>query len=313
MKNAILILALILSLFFISGCMNTEQDNLDKIRYIEIKVYDPVYIAQEKGFFLEENLTVDFVGELYGGPEMIQALASNSADAATTSTIALINARKNGISIKGVWDMQTSTYQNPIHTWIALKSSNITSVNDLRNKKIGVNTLGSAFHYMTLEYLKQNNISENDVKFVVIPHPHMEQSLLSGQIDVAGMVTPYNEFLLQKNNNSVVLFNTNDIFGENMQSVIGIFSDRYIAENPENVKKFFEAYKKAIIFIEENPIEAKKIISEKLGIDEKFIIHQKFQKNADVNLNSTEKWIEILNQRGDLKEPISINELIYIP
>jgi ABC-type nitrate/sulfonate/bicarbonate transport system substrate-binding protein len=277
-----------------------EKSDIVTIKYSQMKFYDPVFVAAEKGFFQDEGIEIEWVGEMYGGPQMITAVATGSADAGTAAITALANAKANGMGVKGVADVQSSFEEAPIHIWYVLNDSNINSPQDLIGKKIGVNTLGAAFHYITLEYLKNNDIPESDVEFVTIPFPNMEQALRSNQVDVAGMPDPFNT-RVESNGGVRRLFTTIDAAGE-LQVVLTFFSDAFINEHPEAVRRFIRAYDKAIDFIYSNPVESKEIFSKYIGVEPEYIVHHKFQPHAKVDLNSVQKWIDILVESGQLEE-----------
>ena len=304
----IILLSIVMILW---GCTtNTVTNNkLQEIRYTEMKFYDPVFIAKEKGFFEEEGINIVFTGELYGGPSMIQAISSGSADAGTTSIVALINARRGGFKVTGVTDVQTSYEEEPIHKWLVLDESGIKKPVDLIGKRIAVNALGSSFYYTTLEYLRQHNLSENQVEFLILPHPLMEEALLNKQVDVAGMVLPFTNHALIKESEKVrVLFSTIDVFEPGTQSVVGIFSDKFIEENPGAIKKFIKAYNKAINFTYNHPDEAKEIFARVLGVEARYITNQKYQPDARIDISSAQKWIGLMEKRGDIKENLIRSE-----
>ena len=299
--------SLLVIVMILGGCATdtVSNDKLQEIRYTEMKFYDPVFIAKEKGFFEEEGINLIFIGELYGGPGMIQAISGGSADAGTTSISALINARRSGFKVTGVTDVQTSYEEEPIHKWLVLDESGIKKPIDVIGKKIAVNTLGSSFHYTTLEYLRQHNIPEDKVEFLRLPHQFMEEALLDRQVDIAGMVLPFtNHALTNKSEKVRVLFSTIDVFDPGTQIVVGMFSDKFIEENPEAVKKFIKAYNEGINFIYEHPDEAKEIFEKALGVEAKYITHQRYQPDARIDMRSVQKWIDIMEERGDVEEGI---------
>jgi len=308
-KNLLILLSLVLIIaiiiIFLGYNLNVtseEESDMITIRYTQMKFYDPVFIAKEKGFFKEEGINLEFVGEMYAGPEMIQAISSGSADMGSTAITSLINARANGFKVTGITDVQTSYNEEPIHKWITLEENDIKTAKDISGKKIAINSLGASFHYTTLEYLRLNNIPEEDVEFIIIPHPNMEQALFNGQVDIAGMVKPFsNHALLSDIKNSEILFDTTDVFSSGMQVVTGVVSDKFAQENPQAVTNFIKGYNKAINFIYQNPNEAKEIFEEVLGVEAKYITHQKYQDFAQIDEKSIQKWIEILETRGDIE------------
>lgn len=267
-----------------------------QINYAQIKVFDPVYIAIEKGYFKEEGVTLNLKGETFGGPQALMAAASGDIDAGIAATTAIINAKASGVKVKGVLDVQSSYEDSPLMKWYVLDSSNIKIPTDLRGKKIGVNTLGASFYYTTLEYLKENNIPPAEVEFVVIPHGNLEQALRTKQIDVAGMIDPFSEIAYERGGLHV-LFNAYDVLGVNQFSTI-FMSENKIKSDPEAVVRFSKAYKKAVQFIDANPEQAAEIIAKVFGVDKKYISKHKFQPGVIVSKADLEYWFELMRAQG---------------
>lgn len=300
-----LVLRLLLGVLIIAGIViitRKPQDQFQakqiehQINYAQIKVFDPVYIALDKGYFKDEGVTVNLKGETFGGPQALMAAASGDIDAGIAATTAIINAKASGIKVKGILDVQTAFEDSPLMKWYTLEDSKINNAIDLKGKKIGVNTLGASFHYTTVEYLKKNNISPSDVEFVVIPHGNLEQALRAKQIDVAGMIDPFNEIASDRGGLRV-LFTAYDVLGVNQFSLIFMSEDK-INSDPEAVIRFTKAYKRAVQFIENNSEQSAAIIADVFKVDKKYIPRHKFQPSATVNENDIKFWLEFMRAQN---------------
>jgi len=149
---------------------------------------------------------------------------------------------------------------------------------------------------------------KDDVNFVIIPHPNLEQSLRAGQIDVAGMIDPYTTHI-EDGGGVRRLFNQVDATGEKQFSLI-FFSEKILNEKPEVAKGFIHAYNKAINYIKENPENASEIMSKWMGIDSKFLKPHEFTKSAKVDMDSVKYWLDTMVKRGDLNEgDVSANDV----
>ena len=196
--------------------------------------------------------------------------------------------------------------------WYVKKDSVIKNPADLKGKKIGVNAIGASFYYTTLVYLREHGLSDKDVNFVIIPHPNMEQALLSGQIDVAGMIDPYTK-KIEDGGKVRKLFDGYEALGEKQFSVIFI-TDKAIKEKPDAVNKFLTVYKRAVQFIAENPDKAAQIMAKWMQVDSKFIPTHEFVDGAKVKEDDLGWWIKNMISNGDLKDfGYSASSLIYRP
>ena len=281
----------------LAGCSGSSTST-DSIDYIHVNVYNPVYIGRKKGYFESHGVTVNNVGDSFGGPQSIQATSSGKADAGAAAITALSNAVRNDMEVRGVCDLQSSFEDVPIHRWLVRKDSNILGPSDLEGKRIGVNTLGASFHYTTLAYLNQHELTTEDVEFVTVPHPNMEQALLQGDIDIAGMAPPFTFKALSKDNMNE-LFNTLDVFGE--IQVVQIFIGQHILnDSPELAESFLAGYIDSVDFIRENPKQSRSIMAEALGVDHSLVNNQKFQSCAKADVESTERWLSLMRDRNEL-------------
>lgn len=304
---------MVISFFWLNNQKNEESlENkgqiTHQINYAQIKVFDPVYIAINQGYFNDEGLIVNLKGETFGGPQALMAAASGDVDAGIAATTAIINAVAAGINVKGILDVQSSMNDSPLMKWYVLEDSTIKAPNDLRGKKIGVNTLGASFHYTVLQYLKDNNISENEVEFLAVPHGNLEQALRAKQIDVAGMIDPFSEIAYDRGGLRI-FFTAMDVLGENQFSLI-FMSKRKMLDDPEAVRRFSRAYKRAVDFINNNPEQAAEIIANIFGVDKKYISQHKFQLKAQVREDDINYWLEFMKSQSVPRlENLTINEI----
>ncbi len=84
--------------------------------------------------------------------------------------------------------MVTSTSRLPFFALVTApdQAEAITSVADLRGKKVGVGTVGSTDDLLLRYLLRQNGLQEEDVETIGLG-PNLLEQLTSGQVD-AGMV-----------------------------------------------------------------------------------------------------------------------------
>ena len=125
MKKLISILLSIIMIIAIpavfAGCEKKETNEVTPLKYIGLKVYDPVYIALEKGMFDESKVDVELVDLVAGGATAVQMIESRDADAGLLSYMALVNAVNEGMSVTGVTDLQSSFEEAPLEEFFVRK------------------------------------------------------------------------------------------------------------------------------------------------------------------------------------------------
>jgi NitT/TauT family transport system substrate-binding protein len=147
-----------------------------------------VYIAIEKGFFKEEGLTVK-TEVITGGAAAIPGLISGTLDATMTNYVSTFLASEKGNKLKIVTDFYQAGPN--VFNIMAAKDSPITSVADLKGKKIAVNTLSNIGTLAVTATLKINGLTAADVEFVELPFPNMTPALQKGDVDAAWMTEPF--------------------------------------------------------------------------------------------------------------------------
>lgn len=231
---------------------------------------------------------------------MVQAAGTNNVDAGHSAISGIVNAVNSGVQVIGVADSQTEFKDAPLMQWFVLNDSSIKTSQDLKGKKIGVNSLSGSFYYTVLVYLEKNGLKKDDVQFVVIPHQNQEQALKSKQIDVAGLIDPYS-IKIQQTGDVRILFRAADVLGENQFSHI-FFRKDFVERYPDTVKKFVRAYNKVIEFISTNPKEASDIMAKQIGVSADLTGVHKYTPNAEVRMQDVQYWMDMMRANGELKD-----------
>lgn len=199
-KISLLFFALVLvTSFFIAGCSDSSQTkNVEKkkitVGMLRLTSSAPLFIAIDKGFFQEEGLDIQV--EWFDAAQPIAvATASDKIDVGATGiTAGLYNMVSSGQKLTIVADKGREQKGYPSSSLVvtkALYDQGITSVEQLKGKKIGITQKGSTFQYMLGRILESNGLTLEDVE--VIPLGKISSvmaSLESSQIDAAILNEP---------------------------------------------------------------------------------------------------------------------------
>lgn len=123
-------------------------------------VHLPPYVAQELGYFKDENLTVELV-RFEGGVGALKAMVGGGVNLAGTSTEPVVNAISQGIEVKVV-----GSYAPNISQVFAVRGDIIKTPADLKGKRIGIQESGAFADALSRAYLKKVGIDQKDVQFV---------------------------------------------------------------------------------------------------------------------------------------------------
>ena len=229
----------------------------------------PLFIAAEKGYFVEEGLDVTLKFMKSAQP-VAMALAAGDVDVGATGlTAGLYNAAANGLNVSIVADKGRVW---PGYRLVGLMVSNeawdkgIRTLSDLRGNRVGITQMGSTFHYMLGNILTKNGMDLKDVK----PTPlggvkSMMDAVAANRIETAFMVQPFCTVMEQKKVGHVMLW-----AGDEMRyQIAAIFFSEKMAENHGLSVKFLRAYIRACRFYYDNCLMKKNGLLEKgPGFDE---------------------------------------------
>ena len=154
-------------------------------------VHLPPYVAQELGFFKDENLTVEIV-RFEGGVGALRAMAAGGVDIAGTSSEPLVTAIAQGVEVRAI-----GTY-SPVISQVFAVGAGIKTAADMKGKKIGIQEPGGFADALSRAYLKKNSIDPKDVTFVTTTTAARVQQLISGGVD-SGILHVDQVLTVQKN------------------------------------------------------------------------------------------------------------------
>jgi NitT/TauT family transport system substrate-binding protein len=142
----------------------------------------PFFVAKERGFFREEGLDVELI--VMQAIQTIQATLGNSIQFAS-ATGSAVSAAVRGADIKVI----LAVTDRPSFDLIV--QPNITSVQQLRGKKIGTGGVGSLAEILTRRILAANNVRPEEVAILATGPSHVTYlSLKAKVIDAAPLQMP---------------------------------------------------------------------------------------------------------------------------
>ena len=205
------------------------------------------YVAQEKGFYKEAGVEVDFQHPS-ASYSAANRLFEGSSNMITQQLVQAMIAIDRGIPMVHV--LQTSQRNSLV---LVSKSDSIRTIDDLKGKKVGVWKSG----FGDLAYIMD---SEKDLDIQWIPYLESVNLFLSGAID-ATLAMSYNEFLKIRvaghEDKPVIRFSETEYdYPEDGLYVSTDFYQRY----PDKVKAFAEASRKGWEWAHEHPEETLDIV-----------------------------------------------------
>src|SRR6201993_3249088 len=163
-------------------------DALKEIR-IDWATYNPVSMVLKQKGLLEKEFAKDGISIVWvqsaGSNKALEFLNAGSIDFGSTAGSAALVARINGNPIKSIY-----VYSHP--EWTALvvrKDSPVHAVADLKGKRVAV-TRGTDPHIFLVRALNAANLTEKDVRIVLLQHPDGKTALIRGDVDAWAGLDP---------------------------------------------------------------------------------------------------------------------------
>lgn len=261
-------------------------------------VFLPMYIAEKKGFFAEEGLNVTYMS--LGPVSSTNVLLSGNEEFDGGFESPLL-ARIGGASLKTV--LLYSGNDNFLF-------SNVSSLSDLKNKKIVVGCTGCLSYVRTINLLNKTGLSLNDVNiFAIQDSVQRLQAMKSGS---AAAIT--NSFVNFKPNEFTQSIYLDQDYPYSVSGSI-ITTEDYIKNNPEIVMKFTTAIAKTVNYIYSDRQGTVSLIESGMSMDSEranyvydFIVSNKFYF---ANLNTTSINTEIKDiAQATGKTPIPAEQFV---
>lgn len=257
LSSKLMTLALVFILALVLGACQEQPAEPDKIT-VQLSWFHTVefagfYVADQKGFYAEENLEVTL---LPGGPETfpIAEVTAGKAQFGVSAADEIIRAQAEGQALLA---LSCIFQENPLVV-ISLAEAGIRHPEDLVGKTVGVISpaLDTTWDIQFIALLNQMGIDPASLNFVANEAYHGADDLLSGRMDAASGFFSTNEPIVAIAEgypiNSIYYSDYGVAFYNNL-----IFAEASLVEQqPDLVQRFMRATLKGYLTAIENPEEA---------------------------------------------------------
>ena len=253
----------------ISGCSEGRETAQKPIRIaVEFTTHSAcAHIANQKGWYKKEGLTVTSYESYITGMALAAALSKGDIDAAYICLIPAINAKANAnVPIKiaaGVHKYGYGFVVNP---------GEVKSIDDLKKEdvRIGCSREGSPLDSLLHKMLEKYHLDKKQIlkKVRRMSPPKLLLALKMGQLDAAFICE---QFPSMAEELGLKVFLTAEDLWPDMQGSVLVVREELLNGHPEIVKKLVKVTERATQFINENPEEAAEIVAGGLQVAEKKI------------------------------------------
>lgn len=225
-------------------------------------LYIPVYVAKEYGYLDEE---LEAVGASYewnefdSGPLVNEAAAAGEIDMGFMADLPAIIAKSSGQEIEIVSNV---AYGEKGLAVMVAPDSDITSIADLKGKKVAYATGSYAQHLLAL-LLDQEGLTINDVQSVNLAAGDQQTALTGGEVDAIVIWEQYISQFTSDGTAKVLADGT----GVKRGNMITYFLTDYAEQNPDVVKAYIRALNRADEQLEADPDDCAEKIAADFNVD----------------------------------------------
>ncbi len=261
-KIAIFLIFIILAS---TGCVANQEKESSKPEEVTVGVSATsllpslVYIAKEKGYFLEEGIQIEIKGYPTGKHAFESALKGEIDIATVADTPIVFNSfeRDDFLVFATILD---STQHAKV---LARKDKNINTPQDLVGKKVAT-TIGTTAHFFMNVFFIVNEVDSSNIKIVDLKPKEMVNAIVAGEVDAIFAWEPniVNSEIMLGDNAIVLPSDVGYLSTFNMAS-----KKDFIESNPELITKILKALAKAEQTTIDNREESVDIVASYLKTD----------------------------------------------
>ena len=212
-----------------------------KIAMLPILDALPFYVAQEKGYFNDQKLKVEFV-PVASAAARDQLMQAGQVDGMINDLVSTMFYNKDKVNIVVVRFARTATSTYPQYRILAAKDSGIKDVNGLKGVPIAISE-GSVIEYTTDRLLQAAGLKKDEIKKVAIPNiADRLTALTNGTVKAANVPDPASSAAMAAGATVIIDDTKYPQYGNSVFS----FSAAFVQKNPEAVKNFLAALEKAV-------------------------------------------------------------------
>jgi NitT/TauT family transport system substrate-binding protein len=221
----------------------------------------PVYVAQERGYFKEMEITVEAlpVGSAMDRDQLMQA---GRVDGMINDISAAANFNREKSRVKIVAIARSPIGESPLLRLLAAPGSALKTVADLADIPIGISK-NTVIEYITSRLLEQGGVPPEAIRYKSVPVlPERLQLLLSGQLQAVMLPDPLGASAIKGGAIEIV----NDTTLKNVSASVITFTDDALVHKRDTVKKFMLAWDKACADINSDPASFQELMLKKIRV-----------------------------------------------
>lgn len=198
--------------------------------------HSPLAFGQAKGLFAKHNLDIELFYQGNSGQTLIQALATDKADAGTALIGDWLKPLSQGFDVK----LFVGSHGGCMRL-LASEGSGVKSLADVKGKTIATYGIGVTPQVAFQVTLKKAGIDpENDVEWKPVPFDLVGETVARGEADLAAHLDPWAYSIEQKYGLKLIADTQTGVYEDRTCCVIGA-NGEFLKNNKDAIRRLAEA------------------------------------------------------------------------
>lgn len=275
-------------------------DKVVEFKYPDNPTFDLIYVADSLGYFDGSRAKPKYIGKI-AAPQVIPLTGTGEIDFGSRMVPLVISAIASGLDLKVVAAGGKTLQEAPHMKYFVRNDSGIFKPKDMEGKTVGFNSFGACAEFVTKKYLREQGVNVEKINWVVIPDNQAEQTLATGNVDIA-IIHPPASGGAEHNPALRKLWSDYDLDGGLGGMAPYSVYGKFMREHPEATRDVVSAIARAANWVNANPDDARKITSERIGMKLELVERFAYVENLVVTEPPIQYYIDILENEGKLKK-----------
>lgn len=283
------LVSLLTLLLLLSACTGRDDPATLKLALLPIMDTLPAHVAQEQGYFADENIVVEFL-PVGSAPDRDQLIKSGQADGMVNELLSTMFFNSDSPEVITVRYARKAAPDFPHFYVLAAAGSDINNAEDLIGQEIGISE-GTIIEYSTDRLLQEAGLSNEDYQTIAVPRIPDRLALLgSGELAAANMPDPAAALAIQNGATVVVDDSAYPQYGHSVYT----FRKELLDENPETIRGFLRAIERAVADINNDKNQWSDLLSENNLVPPPLLGSYTVPDFPEAGLPSEDQWIDML-------------------
>ncbi len=250
----------------LAACSGQGEPTTVRLAVLPILDALPMYVAEEQGYFEDENLVVEFI-PVTSAAERDQVIQAGRADGMINEILSTLFYNSEQPEVTIVRYARVPTAEFPQFYILAAADSDISTVDDLKGQDIGISE-GTIIEYSTDRLLQAEGLTADEISTIAVPRIPDRMALLgSGELSAANLPDPLASLAVQGGARVIV---DDSKYPEYGHSVISFRND-FVDENEDALRGFLAALERAVEDINQDKEQFSGLLTERSLVPEPLV------------------------------------------